>query len=86
MRIRQHRNFKRRASVSAEVFAAQHAMDFEPVYHEKELDEYETITQILQSTMLFRHLNDQQLATVVDSMYKCEFQPNEVVIQQGNNI
>eukprot|EP00698_Gefionella_okellyi_P006725 TRINITY_DN160_c0_g1_i2.p1 TRINITY_DN160_c0_g1~~TRINITY_DN160_c0_g1_i2.p1 ORF type:complete len:1135 (+),score=246.60 TRINITY_DN160_c0_g1_i2:490-3405(+) len=84
--LQELRRAGRRVGVSAEADQfSDRTATASRVYHDKELEDIEAITLVLKRNLLFKDLDQEHLSAVIDSMYKCEFNDEDVVIQQGDD-
>ena len=75
------RRFPRRSGVSAETGPEEDEVT--AIIHDKTPQERETIAKTLSDNMLFTGLNQEQLDSVIDRMYRMEFTEDHEVITQG---
>lgn len=75
-----------RASVSAEVYGAYNPKTaFEPPVVEKEESTKKMLRELLVKIFMFQHLEEEDLATVIDAMSERRFSNEEDVIKQGDD-
>lgn len=82
----QTKSAKMRTSVSAEAFGIYHKKeDFKAVVIEKSEEVKEKIRKRLLESFMFSALSDKEQEVVVDAMKEEKFEPDDVVIKQGDD-
>lgn len=74
---------RRRFSVSSESFDPETIKNVKTKTTPKSEEVKNTIRKIVQGNVMFKHLNEEELDEVVDSMEEVEFEPHVSVIKQG---
>lgn len=77
---------QKRKSVSAEVYGIHNPKgDFKPIVIPKEEEEKLKIKELIKNIFMFKHLEEKEMAIIIDSMQIKKFEKDEMVIQQGDD-
>jgi len=82
--VRQPAALNRRVSVSAESNTRVGA-NFKKVVHDKSAEEKAQIIQMCKNSILFQHLDNNQLNIITDAMFPVKHEDGDVIIKQGDD-
>jgi len=77
--------FKRRQTVSAEVYNASQEESFDPEKYPKSAEDTEKLIKLLEAHYLFRHLDDRELARLVELFEPRSYKPGESLSDDAAN-
>lgn len=75
----------RRTSVSAETLDPLSVRNDKRIVHAKSNKEREQIRKIVSGNILFQSLDENQLGIVLDAMFPKIFEPEDIIIKQGDD-
>jgi len=81
--VRQPAALNRRVSVSAE--SNTKITNFKKTVHEKSSEEKTQIIQMCKNSILFQHLDNNQLNIITDAMFPVKHEDGDVIIKQGDD-
>jgi len=81
--VRQPASLNRRVSVSAE--SNTKITNFKKVVHDKTAEEKAQIVQMCKNSILFQHLDNNQLNVITDAMFPVKHEDGDIIIKQGDS-